>query len=134
MKRNFIASLFDLLANFFPSSSFLFPNKIVFEDLNQETWSYYGPLNILAYNVGYHNEHHDFPSIPWTRLPALKAIAGDFYDVLPVHTSWPMVTFNFIFDKKIGMWSRVRRENTKKVKCNDGGGSGDGLAGGLKDE
>lgn len=45
-----------------------------------------------------------------------------------------MVTFNFIFDKKIGMWSRVRRENTKKVKCNDGGGSGDGLAGGLKDE
>ena len=74
-----------------------------------ETFSYYGPLNFLTYNVGYHNEHHDFPAIPWTRLPKLYEIAKEFYEPLPCHKSWPYVIWQFILDKEVGMWCRVKR-------------------------
>ncbi|KAJ7692030.1 dihydroceramide delta(4)-desaturase [Mycena olivaceomarginata] len=81
----------------------------LWDGLEQETYSYYGPLNVLAYNVGYHNEHHDFPSIPWTRLPALRALAPKAYDSLPAHPSWPMVIVNFIRDKEVGIFARAKR-------------------------
>ena len=74
-----------------------------------ETFSYYGPLNFLTYNVGYHNEHHDFPAVPWTRLPKLYEIAKEFYEPLPCHKSWPLVLWQFILDKEVGMWCRVKR-------------------------
>jgi sphingolipid delta-4 desaturase len=64
--------------------------------------------------VGYHNEHHDFPSVPWTRLPALHALAHEFYDPLPAHASWPAVTWKFITDPRIGMWSRAKRASGEK--------------------
>lgn len=81
-----------------------------------ETFSYYGPLNILTYNVGLHNEHHDFPAIPWTRLPALHEIAKEFYADLPRHSSWTWVIWQFIWDKEVGLWCRVKRkEGGRKV-------------------
>ncbi|KAL9112809.1 MAG: hypothetical protein Q9187_007711, partial [Circinaria calcarea] len=81
-----------------------------------ETFSYYGPLNLLTYNVGLHNEHHDFPAVPWTRLPALHEMAQEFYADLPRHESWTWVIWQFIWDKEVGLWCRVkRREGGRKV-------------------
>ena len=79
-----------------------------------ETFSYYGPLNILTYNVGLHNEHHDFPAIPWTRLPVLHAIAKEFYVELPCHRSWTWLIWQFIWDKEVGLWCRVKRKRGER--------------------
>jgi sphingolipid 4-desaturase/C4-monooxygenase len=81
-----------------------------------ETYSYYGPLNFFTYNVGLHNEHHDFPAIPWSRLPALHEIAKEFYADLPSHDSWVYCLWQFIWDKEVGLWCRVKRkEGGRKV-------------------
>lgn len=81
-----------------------------------ETYSYYGPLNFFTYNVGLHNEHHDFPAIPWTRLRKLNRIASEFYDDLPHHTSWVYVMWQFVLDDAVGLWCRVKRkEGGRKV-------------------
>uniref|UniRef100_A0A8D0BT84 sphingolipid 4-desaturase n=1 Tax=Salvator merianae TaxID=96440 RepID=A0A8D0BT84_SALMN len=74
-----------------------------------ETYSYYGVLNWITFNVGYHMEHHDFPSIPGCKLPMVKKIAAEYYDTLPQHQSWAQVLRDFIFDDSIGPYSRVKR-------------------------
>lgn len=84
-------------------------------DENQETYSYYGPLNVLAFNVGYHNEHHDFPSIPWNKLPLLKKTASSYYDSLHSHSSWTKLFFRFLFDKNISLFARTTRQERGKV-------------------
>ncbi len=82
----------------------------------QETYSYYGPLNFLAFNVGHHNEHHDFPSIPWNRLPQIRSIASAYYDSLVYHSSWTRLLFRFLFDKNISLFSRVERKERSGLK------------------
>jgi sphingolipid delta-4 desaturase len=76
---------------------------------SQETFSYYGPINRVALNVGYHNEHHDLPSIPWNNLPKLRAMAPEFYDTLKSHASWSRLLFQFIFDPRYSLAGRVER-------------------------
>ncbi len=73
----------------------------------QETYSYYGILNRLCFNMGFHNEHHDFANVPWSNLPKLRALAPEFYDPLKSYRSWTGVVWRFIFDPKMSGFSRI---------------------------
>lgn len=86
------------------------------EFLIPETCSYYGPLNWLTFNVGYHVEHHDFPSIPGSRLHMLSKIAPEFYLNLNYHTSWTRVLWQYITDPRVGPSARVRRPHRPRLE------------------
>lgn len=79
---------------------------------NQETYSYYGLLNRVSFNVGYHNEHHDLPRVSWKRLPELHRTAAAFYDPLHSYTSWTAVLWNFVTSRRMSPLSRVIRPST----------------------
>ena len=92
-----------------------------------ETYSYYGPLNLITFNVGFHNEHHDFPNIPGYRLPEVKKIAAEFYDNLPCHHSWIKVLYDFITCSEMGPYCRVKRPTkfTREYAINSNTGKKD---------
>lgn len=85
----------------------------------QETYSYYGFLNVISLNVGYHNEHHDFPSVPWNKLPAITKSANESYDSLYSHNSWTKLFFRFLFDQELSLYSRIVRKNRGNVPLSD---------------
>jgi len=111
--------LYFLLSTFFagsihPTAGHFLAEHYVMEGTT-ETYSYYGPLNYLTYNVGYHNEHHDFPNIAWSNLPKVREIAPEYYNDLPQCKSWPGLIFRYIFDDSLGPFSRVKRHSKKKA-------------------
>ena len=81
-----------------------------------DTFSYYGPINYVLWNGGYHVEHHDFPRVPWRHLPRLRELAPEFYDPLPHHTSYVAVMLRFIFDHE-GLWQRVKRTEADNARA-----------------
>jgi len=85
----------------------------------QETYSYYGSWNVLAFNVGFHNEHHDFPSIPWNKLPEIRKAAPEYYDTLHYHTSWTKLFLRFLFDREISLFNRILRKDRGRVALTD---------------
>ena len=111
---HFIAEHYVLNNNNKPRSQLKEGVNIAPELLPEETYSYYGPLNRLTWNVGYHNEHHDFPYIAWTKLPELRRIAAEFYDPLPQIDSWVFVIVDFISNDWNQLWSRVKRTGREK--------------------
>ncbi|ODV83688.1 hypothetical protein CANARDRAFT_177396 [[Candida] arabinofermentans NRRL YB-2248] len=110
---SFMAGSLHPTAGHFVSEHYIFSppeNYKKFIDIPPlETYSYYGLLNYVTWNVGYHNEHHDFPFVAWSKLPTLKKIAAEFYDDLPCHKSWSWTIVDFIFNYKVTMYNRVKR-------------------------
>ncbi|CAE8721602.1 unnamed protein product [Polarella glacialis] len=109
--------LYFLLSTFFagsihPTAGHFIAEHYVFEG-ETETYSYYGTLNRLAYNVGYHNEHHDFPNIPWSNLPKVREMAPEYFNNLPQCASWTGVIWRYIFDDSISPFSRVKRQDKR---------------------
>ena len=98
-----------LAGSLHPTSGHFISEHYVFHE-GQETYSYYGPLNKITFNVGYHNEHHDFPTIPGSRLPELKKMAPEFYDNLYSYNSWTKVIRDFLFRKDVTLFSRTKRK------------------------
>jgi sphingolipid delta-4 desaturase len=76
---------------------------------NQETYSYYGPLNSVAFNIGYHNEHHDLVTIPWSRLPQVRRMAPEFYEGLHAYDSWSSLLIQFVRDRNINLFRYIVR-------------------------
>ncbi len=76
----------------------------------QATYSYYGPMNFICYNVGYHIEHHDFPRIPCTKLYRLKEIAPEWY-AMPSYNSWLRVMYDFVMEENMSLFARASRKS-----------------------
>jgi sphingolipid delta-4 desaturase len=102
----FLSTLFSLGVH--PVGARWIQEHYVFRE-GQETYSYYGPLNKLCFNMGYHNEHHDFPQIPWSRLPAVRAMAPEFYNDLYYHRSWTRLLFHVLFSGTFRLNNRIVR-------------------------
>jgi len=91
-----------------PSAAHFISDHYMFT-LKQETFSYYGPLNYVTFNVGYHVEHHDFPYVSGKNLPRIKNMAIEFYKNMEVHESWIFLMYDFVMNPNISLCARTKR-------------------------
>lgn len=101
-----------------PSAGHLISEHFVMSE-GSETFSYYGPINWIMCDVGYHNEHHDFPFVPGKRLHKMMEIAPEVYRELPHYYSWVKVIYDFVMDPKITPYSRTKRVTLEKKQIQD---------------
>ena len=87
---------------------------------DQGTFNYDGPLNKVALNIGFHNEHHDFPDIPWSRLPSLTRMAPEYYLPLAKQTSWSRLLVTFITDPRYSLATRTANVEQSRADLRSG--------------
>ena len=54
-----------------------------------------------------------------TEVALVKKTAPSYYDSLHSHTSWTMLFFRFLFDKKLSIFDRTIRKDRGKVALTD---------------
>ncbi|HSV29466.1 MAG TPA: fatty acid desaturase [Candidatus Omnitrophota bacterium] len=91
----YLALSYGLAVGFHPLGTRVIQEHFIVAD-GEETNNYVGWANLLECNFGYHVEHHDFPGIPWNRLPRLGRIAPEFYAARPVFRSRVALMIDFI--------------------------------------
>jgi sphingolipid delta-4 desaturase len=108
---NIKAALFSIIAILIGTGLHPFASHFIAEHFynenKYETASYYGWMNILTFNVGYHVEHHDFPHIPGSKLPLLHKITNEYKDNIPIIKSWILYLIKFIMDDNISLDNRL---------------------------
>ncbi|MGH6890394.1 MAG: fatty acid desaturase [Rhizomicrobium sp.] len=104
------AVLYLLVSSYFatgphPAGAHILQEHVAFDGGNGMA-SYYGPVNLVSVNLGYHLEHHDMPKVSGWRLPALRRAAPEFYDNHYRHRSRALGLWRFVLDRRIALDSR----------------------------
>jgi len=107
-------AIYLLLSTYFatgphPAGAHILQEHVAFDGGNGLA-SYYGPINLVSLNLGYHLEHHDMPGISGWRLPALRRAAPEFYVSHYRHTSRLAGLWKFVCDRRIALDSRPIRD------------------------
>lgn len=106
--------LYLLLSTYFatgphPAGAHVLQEHVAFDGGNGMA-SYYGPINFVSVNLGYHLEHHDMPAVSGWRLPALRRAAPEFYDSHYHHKSRLVGLWRFVFNRGIALDNRPIRD------------------------
>ncbi len=92
-----------------PAGAHILQEHIAFDGGNGMA-SYYGPINAISVNLGYHLEHHDLPRVAGWRLPQLRQLLPEFYADHVRHSSRFAGLWQFVTNPAIGLESRPIRE------------------------
>ncbi|HUC16574.1 MAG TPA: fatty acid desaturase, partial [Acetobacteraceae bacterium] len=99
-----------------PTGAHILQEHIIFEG-SYETASYYGPVNAISINHGYHLEHHDFPNVPGPRLSELTRLAPEHYTGRFRHRSRLLTLWKFVTDPRITIDSRMIRTGAAGIEA-----------------